>query len=177
MNPFLMRRRMFMTEKNDVCKLTKENGVVSSFNFGIRWCDVNKIVLVADNIHSIGNNIFFATYAAEWIGFNHIGNLTFNKLNGGKCNMSPSQIADGRKHEIRFTFNNTPSANAISNIWDSEWSKKISYYQILFYKDDILIANFVPDKANSDRMLDAVTGEYITASILGEYKLEVETKE
>ena len=168
----LLRRRKLMKDnkKTGVYKLTKEDGVRSKFDFGVRWCDVNKIVLIADNITNIRNNMFFATFGAEWIGINE--RIMFIGLSNGKSNLSFEQIVDGKKHEIEFTFDNTPSKNIISNFWDIKWSKKISYYRISFYKDDILIADFIPDETNSDRMLNTVTGEYITASILAEYKLE-----
>lgn len=166
-----MRRLMLENKKKSgVYKLTKEDYVKSKFDFGVRWCDVNKIVLIADNITSIEANIFFATFGHKWIGINQ--RMIFNGLFNGKSNLSFEQITDGKKHEIEFTFDNTPSKEVISNIWDRSWSKKISYYRISFYKEDTLIANFIPDKTNSDRMLNTVTGEYITASILGEYKLE-----
>lgn len=150
--------------------LVKEAGTTSVFNFGVKWNEVNKIVLVADSITK-SQHIFFATFDRELIGVYLDMSIKFAGLTNGQCNLTSEQIVDGNKHEIIFTFDRPTSDREITNIWDISWSKKIRYYRIGFYSDDVLIANFIPDLEN--KMFDTVSKNYISASIKdGVYKLE-----
>lgn len=150
--------------------LVKEDGTTSVFNFGVKWNEVNKIVLVADSITKT-QHIFFATYTHELIGIYPDMRIRFGGLTNGQCNLTYAKIADGNKHEIIFTFDRPTSDREITNIWDAPWSKKIRYYRIGFYSDDTLVANFIPDSEN--KMFDTVSKTYISASIkYGVYKLE-----
>lgn len=150
--------------------LVKEDGTTSVFNFGVKWNEVNKIVLVADSIAET-QHIFFATFTHELIGIYPDMGIRFNGLTNGQCNLTYAKITDGNKHEIIFTFDRPTSDREITNIWDAPWSKKIRYYRIGFYSDDTLVANFIPDSEN--KMFDTVSKTYISASIkYGVYKLE-----
>lgn len=150
--------------------LVKEDGTTSVFNFGVKWNEVNKIVLVADSITKT-QHIFFATYTHELIGIYPDMRIRFGGLTNGQCNLTYAKITDGNKHEIIFTFDRPTSDREITNIWDAPWSKKIRYYRIGFYSDDTLVANFIPDSEN--KMFDTVSKTYISASIkYGVYKLE-----
>lgn len=150
--------------------LVKEDGTTSVFNFGVKWNEVNKIVLVADSIAKT-QHIFFTTYTHELIGIYPDMRIRFNGLTNGQCNLTYDKITDGNKHEIIFTFDRPTSDREITNIWDVSWSKKIRYYRIGFYSDDTLVANFIPDSEN--KMFDTVSKTYISASIkYGVYKLE-----
>lgn len=150
--------------------LVKEAGTTSIFNFGVKWNEVNKIVLVADSIAK-SQHIFFATFDRELIGIYPDMSVKFAGLTNGQCNLTSEQIIDGNKHEIIFTFDRPISDREITNIWDASWSKKIRYYRIGFYSDDVLIANFIPESEN--KMFDTVSKTYISASIKdGVYKLE-----
>lgn len=150
--------------------LVKEDGTTSVFNFGVKWNEVNKIVLVADSIAKT-QHIFFATFTHELIGIYPDMRIRFNGLTNGQCNLTYAKITDGNKHEIIFTFDRPTSDREITNIWDASWSKKIRYYRIGFYSDDTLVANFIPDSEN--KMFDTVSKTYISASIkYGVYKLE-----
>lgn len=150
--------------------LVKEDGTTSVFNFGVKWNEVNKIVLVADSIAET-QHIFFTTFTHELIGIYPDMRIRFNGLTNGQCNLTYAKITDGNKHEIIFTFDRPTSDREITNIWDAPWSKKIRYYRIGFYSDDTLVANFIPDSEN--KMFDTVSKTYISASIkYGVYKLE-----
>lgn len=150
--------------------LVKEDGTTSVFNFGVKWNEVNKIVLVADSITKT-QHIFFTTFTHELIGIYPDMRIRFNGLTNGQCNLTYAKITDGNKHEIIFTFDRPTSDREITNIWDAPWSKKIRYYRIGFYSDDTLVANFIPDSEN--KMFDTVSKTYISASIkYGVYKLE-----
>lgn len=150
--------------------LVKEDGTTSVFNFGVKWNEVNKIVLVADSITKT-QHIFFTTFTHELIGIYPDMRIRFNGLTNGQCNLTYAKITDGNKHEIIFTFDRPTSDREITNIWDVSWSKKIRYYRIGFYSDDTLVANFIPDSEN--KMFDTVSKTYISASIkYGVYKLE-----
>lgn len=150
--------------------LVKEDGTTSVFNFGVKWNEVNKIVLVADSIAKT-QHIFFTTFTHELIGIYPDMRIRFNGLTNGQCNLTYAKITDGNKHEIIFTFDRPTSDREITNIWDASWSKKIRYYRIGFYSDDTLVANFIPDSEN--KMFDTVSKTYISASIkYGVYKLE-----
>ena len=150
--------------------LVKEDGTTSVFNFGVKWNEVNKIVLVADSIAKT-QHIFFTTFTHELIGIYPDMRIRFNGLTNGQCNLTYAKITDGNKHEIIFTFDRPTSDREITNIWDATWSKKIRYYRIGFYSDDTLVANFIPDSEN--KMFDTVSKTYISASIkYGVYKLE-----
>lgn len=150
--------------------LVKEAGTTSVFNFGVKWNEVNKIVLVADSIAET-QHIFFTTFTHELIGIYPDMRIMFNGLTNGQCNLTYAKITDGNKHEIIFTFDRPTSDREITNIWDAPWSKKIRYYRIGFYSDDTLVANFIPDSEN--KMFDTVSKTYISASIkYGVYKLE-----
>ena len=150
--------------------LVKEAGTTSVFNFGVKWNEVNKIVLVADSIAET-QHIFFTTFTHELIGIYPDMRIRFNGLTNGQCNLTYAKITDGNKHEIIFTFDRPTSDREITNIWDAPWSKKIRYYRIGFYSDDTLVANFIPDSEN--KMFDTVSKTYISASIkYGVYKLE-----
>lgn len=150
--------------------LVKEDGTTSVFNFGVKWNEVNKIVLVADSITKT-QHIFFTTFTHELIGIYPDMRIRFNGLTNGQCNLTYAKITDRNKHEIIFTFDRPTSDREITNIWDVSWSKKIRYYRIGFYSDDTLVANFIPDSEN--KMFDTVSKTYISASIkYGVYKLE-----
>lgn len=150
--------------------LVKEDGTTSVFNFGVKWNEVNKIVLVADSVAKT-QHIFFTTFTHELIGIYPDMRIRFKGLTNGQCNLTYAKITDGNKHEIIFTFDRPTSDREITNIWDAAWSKKIRYYRIGFYSDDTLVANFIPDSEN--KMFDTVSKTYISASIkYGVYKLE-----
>lgn len=170
LNAPLERLELSGNSEQNQCVLVKEDGTTSVFNFGVKWNEVNKIVLVADSITET-QHIFFTTFTHELIGIYPDMRIRFNGLTNGQCNLTYDKITDGNKHEIIFTFDRPTSDREITNIWDAPWSKKIRYYRIGFYSDDTLVANFIPDSEN--KMFDTVSKTYISASIkYGVYKLE-----
>lgn len=170
LNAPLERLELSGNSKQNQYVLVKEDGTTSVFNFGVKWNEVNKIVLVADSIAKT-QHIFFTTFTHELIGIYPDMRIRFNGLTNGQCNLTYAKITDGNKHEIIFTFDRPTSDREITNIWDASWSKKIRYYRIGFYSDDTLVANFIPDSEN--KMFDTVSKTYISASIkYGVYKLE-----
>lgn len=170
LNAPLERLELSGNSEQNQCVLVKEDGTTSVFNFGVKWNEVNKIVLVADSITET-QHIFFTTFTHELIGIYPDMRIRFNGLTNGQCNLTYDKITDGNKHEIIFTFDRPTSDREITNIWDAPWSKKIRYYRIGFYSDGTLVANFIPDSEN--KMFDTVSKTYISASIkYGVYKLE-----
>lgn len=151
--------------------LKKPAGTTSMFNFGIKWSECNRIVLRASGMNDITRNMLFCggPIIIPYIAINS-SKVISSGLSNFEWSGYSNEIKDGRKFEMDFRFPPT-SSNPVCNIWDSNWSKQIIYHEILFYKDDTLLADFIPDTSNADRMYNKVNGQYITASELGVYEL------
>ena len=151
--------------------LKKPAQTTSMFNFGLKWTDCNRIILKASGMNELTYNMFFCggLETNPFIGLRS-SKIESSNLSNFEYSGYSNEIIDGRKFEIDFRFSST-MLNPVCNIWDSVWSKQIIYHEILFYKDDTLLADFIPDTSNADRMYNKVNGQYITASELGVYEL------
>lgn len=79
--------------------IRKPSGVTSYFTFGVKWNQINKIVLKASGITQT-NHIFFCGEGTKqpWIGLNNLGVLTYMGLRSGTCNLTSDDILDGQFH-------------------------------------------------------------------------------
>jgi hypothetical protein len=156
--------------------LYKRAGVISAFDFGVTWAEVNKIVLVAsDMVNTTGitnsGNMLFCSYSDVWIGFQN-GELKSSFVNNLTCNLTSDEYNEQAhlKHTYAFTFDST-STKSITNIWDAGWSGSIAYYRIEFWRDGNLLKCYVPDPASADRLYDSQNDVYITCSQPDKYEL------
>lgn len=165
------RRLLMMMQNQKKYGLLKPLGTISMFDFGVTWAQCNKIILKASGVDSLRQNMLF-TGGEMQQPYIAIGTdaVIFSTLRDTGSYGFSTDIKNGIYFEIGLTFLATSQKN-ICNIWDSPWSKKIIYHEIMFYSNDTLLADFVPDITNSDRMYDKVSGTYIVASESGVYQL------
>ena len=144
--------------------IRKADGIISEFVFGVKWNQIDKIVLKASGITSTLYNMFFcpSDITAPYIAINNT--FLIPLLNEFNCNFSENQILNGEYHEIVFTFDKPTKDMTISNVWDAKWSKNIIYHEIMFYDGENLLADYVPYYKGAGYMLDKVNHVVIEAS-------------
>lgn len=132
--------------------------------FGVKWNQIDKIVLKASGITSTLYNMFFCSsdITTPYIAIDNTFQIP--SLNEFNCNFSENQILNGEYHEIVFTFDKPTKDMTISNVWDAEWSKNIIYHEIMFYDGENLLADYVPYYKGAGYMLDKVNHVVIEAS-------------
>ena len=149
----------------------KPKGVSSYFNFGVKWNQINKIVIKISGVTE--RNCMFLCGVDKSKIFIAIGtdnSWYIASLNNFAANISYDEVLDGLYHEIIFTFDN-PSMNAsIGNVWDTQWSKNIVYHEIIFYNGDNLIADYVPYYKGAGYMLDKKNNVVIRATNPEDYQ-------
>ena len=152
--------------------IRKSSGVTSYFTFGVKWNQINKIVLKASGITE-GQNIFFCGEGAKqpWIGLLYADKaLAFEGIRNGTCNLTSDDILDGQFHEMIFEFDISNSDFNIVNVWDSAWSKNIIYHEIAFYNGDELLTDYVPYYKGAGYMLDKKNNVVIRATNPDDYE-------
>ena len=151
--------------------IRKPSNVTSYFTFGVKWNQINKIVLKASGITE-KQNIFFCGEGAKqpWIGLDNAGVLSYLGLKNGICNLTSDDILNGQFHEIIFEFDICGSELNIVNVWDLSWSKNIVYHEIAFYNGDELLADYVPYYKGAGYMLDKKNNVVIRATNPDDYE-------
>ena len=151
--------------------ISKPSNVTSYFTFGVKWNQINKIVLKASGITE-KQNIFFCGEGAKqpWIGLDHNKVLSFLGIKNGTCNLTSDDILDGQFHEMIFEFDISTSELNIVNVWDVSWSKNIIYHEIMFYDGDELLADYVPYYKSAGYMLDKKNNVVIRATNPDDYE-------
>lgn len=144
--------------------IRKADGIISEFVFGVKWNQIDKIVLKASGITSTLDNMFFCSsdITTPYIAIDNT--FLIPLLNEFNCNFSENQILNGEYHEIVFTFDKPTKDMTISNVWDARWSKNIIYHEIMFYDGENLLADYVPYYKGAGYMLDKVNHVVIEAS-------------
>lgn len=143
--------------------LTKTTSTTVGPKLGVKWNQVSKIELTATT--TINNqNILFCTYNGAWIGISN-GAWTFTQITGS-ANKEVTQFTSGTMTTITFTVSATQDTE-IGLIWDSSWSKEVTFGQIKMYdQQGDVILNLVPDKSGKfyDKVSKAVLPMYSWSS-------------
>lgn len=126
--------------------VTKTSSSTISPKLDIKFSEVSKIQVTAKTT-STDKNILFCQYGGAYIGLQNSNNWTFNQLKNGRASLSPTQFANGDFNTIVFTFDGCTSTkdDYITLVWDTAWSKEISYKQIKIWdKNGDLVYDLVP---------------------------------
>lgn len=154
--------------------IRKPSEVTSYFTFGVKWSDINKIVLKISGVTEIQNMLLCSknkqqTYIAIPSDIN-AANYAHPSLNNFVANVTKNEVLDGRYHEVTFTFDNPTENSEVINVWDKEWSKNIIYHEIMFYDGDNLLSDYVPYYKGAGYMLNKKNNTVIRASDPDEYQ-------
>ena len=138
----------------------------SRFTFNERWNEIDKIICKMSGVNQVGQNIIFcgedSTGATE-IPYINLGDRDDNQQSGlydFSASKAGYEISDGGYYELEYTFS-SDSNNLICNTWDTQWSKEIIYYEIAFYKNNILTEKYVPVVSDPNKMYGEVSKTYI----------------
>lgn len=154
--------------------IRKPSEVTSYFTFGVKWSDINKIVLKISGVTEIQNMLLCSknkqqVYIAIPSDINS-ANYAHPSLNNFVANVTKNEVLDGRYHEVTFTFDNPTKNSEVINVWDEAWSKNIIYHEIMFYDGDNLLADYVPYYKGAGYMLNKKNNTVIRASDPDEYQ-------
>lgn len=138
----------------------------SRFTFNERWNEIDKIICKMSGVNQVGQNIIFCgedSTGVAGIPYINLGDRDDNQQSGlydFSASKAGYEISDGGYYELEYTFS-SDSNNLICNVWDTQWSKEIIYYEIAFYKNNILIEKYVPVVNDPNKMYGEVSKTYI----------------
>jgi len=124
--------------------VTKANESIISPKLDIKFSEISKIQLTAKTTSTM-QNILFCQYNGAYIAV-HNNVWGFSGLTA-EANITPAQFTNGDFNTVVFTIHSCSAANDdyVTFVWDSVWSKEVSYKQIKIWdKDGDLVYDLVP---------------------------------
>lgn len=142
--------------------ITKTNGEIVSPKLEIKFSEISKIEMTAKTTTN-SQNILFCRTGNAYVGMNG-STWTFNQLTGGVASLTPAQFTNGNFNTITFTWTGCTSTtdDYITLVWDSVWSKEISYKQIKIWNTDgDLVYDLIPNVTKNGSSIVSADGTFI----------------